>query len=188
MSIGGGLFGLASGLAFGKELSFRQDSQLGIRIFHAEGQCPLGQQNLTGLGGDIQRDAQKRGEVFAPQHFLQQLRPTAGAAQHQTGEIQPLIMGKIAGGGVRIATIAGQLLGGHGQQVLGTVFLRIGAATEGVHIYHAASGERGAEVIPLAHIVAQLAGHDTALQQTVQLHAHFLGAAMGPATQVTLIA
>ena len=97
-------------------------------------------------------------------------------------------MGQIGGGGLKIAAVAGQLLGGHGQQLLGTVLIRIGGAAEGIHVDHGMPGKLSAEILPQTYIITQLTGNETGLKQTVQLKAHFFCAGAGSAVEAALVA
>ena len=123
-------------LAPGDELALGEDCQPVHGVFHSVGQAALGQQNLPRLGQGGEGDADERGQVFAAQHLLQNLGSSASAAEHQSAEFLLLVVGKIGSGGVQIAAVAGQLLGGHGQQHLGRALLRVGGAAEGVEIQH----------------------------------------------------
>ena len=120
--------------ALGQELTLRQNSQLGIGIFHAEGKGAVGEENLPLFGHGIQRNTEESGQPLGAQHFLQQLRPAAGTAEYQGAEFHFLIVAQIADCGFQITAVAGQLLGGHGQQMLWGAVLRVGGATEGIHI------------------------------------------------------
>ena len=97
-------------------------------------------------------------------------------------------MGQVGGGGVQIAAVAGQLLGGQGQQMPGGILGRISTAAEGVEVGDGTGAQTCAKVLPLDDIVAELTGQQTALEQGVQLHAHFVAAAPGRTAQVALVA
>ena len=159
-----------------------------VRVLHAIGQGAFGQQNLSGPGLNVQRDAQEGGKIFFTQQLLQQLRTAAGTAENQRGKFLLLIVSQVAGSGVHTAAVTGQLLGCHGQQMLGTVLLGIGAAAEGIHIHNRSACQAGTEILPLAGKIAKLAGQNAALKQTIQLHTHFFKSGMSPAAQAVLIA
>ena len=97
-------------------------------------------------------------------------------------------MTQVGDGGVQIAAVAGKLLGGEGVQLLWGAVLRVGGAAEGIKINDGFLPESFAEVLPLAHIVAQLARHKTGPQHTVQLHSHFVAAAAGGALEIPMVA
>ena len=97
-------------------------------------------------------------------------------------------MAQVGDGGVQIAAVAGKLLGGEGVQLLRGAVLRVGGAAEGVKINDGFLSETFAEVLPLAHVVAQLACHKTGLQHTVQLHSHLVAAAAGGALEIPVVA
>ena len=97
-------------------------------------------------------------------------------------------MTQVGDGGVQIAAVAGKLLGGEGVQLLWGAVLRVGGAAEGIKINDGFLPESFAEVLPLAHIVAQLACHKTGLQHTVQLHSHLVAAAAGGALEIPMVA
>ncbi len=94
LPVGGG--GLLGGPLFrlgpGHKLALGEDGQLGQRILHAEGQGPVGEENLSGAGHGGQGDAEKGRQSPLPEHLLQQLRPVAGAAEHQRAELHFLIV------------------------------------------------------------------------------------------------
>ena len=189
LTVGGGFFRRFSGsLPVGNELAFREDGKTAHGILHAIGQAPLRQKNLTGLGKGGQRDAEEGREAPIPQHPLQQLRPVAGAAEHQGAELHLLVMGQVGNGGVQVAAVAGQLLGRNGKQHLGGILLGIGGAAEGVKIHGHLALKLSAEVLPLADKVTQLPGHQPALEHSVQLHSHLLGAGPGGAVEGGVVA
>ena len=175
------------GRSLGDQLTFGKNGELRIGILHAVGKRSFGQQDLSCFGHGSQWDADERRQPLAAEHFLQKFCPAAGAAENKGREFHLLIMGQIGSGGVQIASVAGQLLGHHGQQHLRGTFLGIRGAAERVKIHGCAALQRGAEIFPLAHIVAQFACQQSALQETVQLHAHFVSAVAGAAAQIALI-
>ena len=97
-------------------------------------------------------------------------------------------MAQVGDGGVQIAAVAGKLLGGEGVQLLWGAVLRVGGAAEGVKVNDGFLPETFAEILPLAHIVAQLARHETGPQHTVQLHSHLVAAAAGGALKIPVVA
>ena len=121
------------------------------------------------------------------QQLLQNLCPTAGAAEHQRAKFLLLVVGQVSGGGFQIAAVTRQLLGHHGQQHLWQAALRIGRTAEGIEIDTGLAGDGVEEILPLAHKVAQLPGHQSGLQETVQLHPHLLGAAPGGAVEIAVV-
>ena len=189
LAVGCGFFGrgLPLHLASGDELTLRENGQTAQGILHAEGQIPLRQQNLPRLGQGGQGDAQKGGKSLVMQQLLQDFRPAAGAAEYKRPKLLLLVMGQVSGGGFQIAAVARQLLGHHGQQHLGQAALRIGRAAEGIKIDTRLAGNGVEEILPLAHIVAQLPGHQSGLQEAVQLHSHLLGMAPGGAVEVAVV-
>ena len=96
-------------------------------------------------------------------------------------------MGKVCGSCVQVATVSGQLLCSYGQQLLGAALFGIGGTTEGIKIHNSPSCQMGAEVFPLAHIVAQVTGNKTGLEQTVQLKAYLISPRSGAAVEVVLV-
>lgn len=78
--------------------------------------------------------ARKAERFFSRSSCCHELRPVAGAAEHQGAELHFLIVGHIADGGIQVAAIAWQLLGRYRQQQRGGCVLRIGAAAEGVKV------------------------------------------------------
>ena len=180
--------GLALRLTPGDQLTFCENCQPVQGILHAVGQRALAEQNLSRLRQSGQRNADKGGKPLGAEHFLQKLRPPAGAAEYQRAEFLLLVVGQIRSGGVQIAAVAGQLLGGHGEKLPGRAFFRIGSAAEGVEVQGSPAPQSGAEILPLAHIVAQFAHHKPCLKHAVQLHAHFVAAAAGGAVEVRLVA
>ena len=75
-----------------------------------------------------------------------------------------------------------------GRSCFGGILLGIRGAAEGVQIYRGAAPESFTEIVPLAHIVAQFAGHQTALEQAVQLYAHFFCPGPGGTVEIALVA
>ena len=149
-----------------------------------EGQGALGQQDLPGLGHGGQGNAQESREIFAPEHLLEHLGPHPGAAEDQRGEVVALVMGQVRGGGVHVAAVAGELLGGHGQQLLRGAVLGIAGAAEGVHIDHGPALQAAAEILPLADEIAELTGDEARLEHGVQTHAHLLHPRPGGTVEV----
>ena len=160
MPVGGtGFFGgLPFGGSFGDQLALCEDGKLAVGIFHAIGQGPLGQQNLTGLGHGGKRDADKGGQTLGAEHLLQKFRSSSGAAEDQRRKLHLLVMGQIGGGGIQIAAVAGQLLGSHGKQLLRGTVLGIGGAAESIKINRRPASQAFTEILPLANIIAQLPG------------------------------
>ena len=190
MPVGGGFLGrgAALGLRLCNELPLGQHGQLAERIFHTVGQGAVCQQDLSGLRQGVQRNGQKSGEILFPQQLLHELRPVAGAAEHQGAELHFLIVGHIADGGIQVAAIAWQLLGRYRQQQRGGCVLRIGAAAEGVKVDGGTAPQPGSEVLPLGNVIAQLSGHQPCLQQAVQLQSHFFGPGFGGSLQIGVVA
>ena len=108
---GAGFLGLCLGGLPDHKLALRENRQLQIGVLHAEGQVPLRQKDLAGSGHGGQGKGQKAAQALVPEHGLQQLRPPAGAAQHQTAEVQLLVVGQVRGGDLQITAVAGKLLG-----------------------------------------------------------------------------
>ena len=71
--------------------------------------------------------------------------------------------------------------------MLGRRILGIGSAAEGIKIGNIPTLQGAAEILPLAHIVAQLTGNQTTLQEAIQLHTHLVTAGIGAAAQAALI-
>ena len=71
--------------------------------------------------------------------------------------------------------------------MLGRRILRIRSAAKGIKIGNITTLQRATEILPLAHVVAQLTGNQTALQQAIQLHTHLVTAGIGAAAQAALI-
>ena len=189
LTIGGAGFlcGFFLGNIPGKKLAFGENGDFGQGILHAEGQGTVAEQNLTRLGQGAQGNAQEAGKPPLTQHFLHQFRPTTGATQHQGAEFHFLIVGQIGSGGVHVAAVAGKLLGGQREKLLGRALLRVGGAAEGVKIYHGVSGQTFAEILPLEYKIAQLSHQQSTLKQTVQLHAHLFRTAPGGALKAAVI-
>ena len=159
LPVGGGFLGgrcLPPGSGFGNELALRQYRQLGQRIFHAVGQGAVGEQDLFRLWQGAQRDGEKGGKSLFPEHLLHELCPVPCAAEHQGAELHLLVMAHVAYGGIQVAAVAGQLLGGNGQKLAGGIFLRVGAAAEGIEIGGRFSPEPLGKVLPLNDEVAEL--------------------------------
>ena len=100
----------------------------------------------------------------------------------------PLVVGQVGSGGVHVAAVAGELLGGHGQKLHGRALGGVGTAAEGVHIDHGAAAQLFAEILPLADVVAVFTGHETALEHGIQAHAHLLHPCPGGAVEIGLVA
>ena len=191
LPVGGAGFLPGSGLFLdfppAEKLALGENGQMAQGILHAIGQAAVGEQNLSGTRQGGQGNTDKRGQVFAPEHFLQKLRPPPGAAEHQRAEFLLLVVLQIGSGGVQIAAVTRQLLGGHGIQLLGRAILRIGGSAEGIEEQNRLVFQPGAEILPLAHIVAKLPGHQTGLQEAVQLHPHLVTTASGGTVQARLV-
>ena len=72
--------------------------------------------------------------------------------------------------------------------MLGRALLGIGGAAESIEIDGGSVLQTVAEILPLADVIAQLSGQQTALKHAVKLHAHFIAAGVGAALQTSLIA
>ena len=99
-----------------------------------------------------------------------------------------LVVGQIGSGGVHVAAVAGELLGGHGQQLLRGTILGVAGAAEGVHIDHGPALQAAAEILPLADEIAELTGDEARLEHGVQTHAHLFHPRPGGTVEVRLVA
>ena len=111
-----------------------------------------------------------------------------GAAEYQGAKFHFLVVGHIRRGGIQVAAIAGQLLGGHGQQLPGESLFRVGTAAESVKVNRGILGQGLAKVLPLAYKVTQLSRHQSGLQEAVQLQPHFFCPVFGGPLQIAVVA
>ena len=189
LAVGGaGLGCLGLGRLPGHELALGEHREAHGGIFHAAGQVSLCQQDLPRLGQGPEGERQEAGQPPIRKHGLEQLRPAAGAAKNQGGKLQLLIMGQIRSGRLQIAAVARQLLGRKGQQMAGLPVLGVGRPGKGVQIGHRTAFQPGAELLPLAHKVAQLPGHGAGLQEAVQLKPQLLHLPLGCSVEARLVA
>ena len=140
-----------------------------------------------GLGQGFRRIIETGLDVLSLEQLLQNLAPAAVARQHQNAVTDVLIVAQILGHRIQAGAVGRQLLGRHRQQFLGRAVFRVGGGQEVVEEHHRLLPEPVEDILVLRHIVAQLSGHQTALEHAVQLHAQLLLPQPGRPLEVAVV-
>ena len=185
-----GLGTVLARLAFarGEQLPLRQDGEMQVGIFHAEGQRAVGEQDLPRLRQLRQREGEKGRELLFAKLLGKNLSAAAVAAQNERGKLVFLVELQVGCRRVQIAAIGGKLLGRDADERLGLQALRIRGGEEGVEKRGRAALKAAAQALPVRGEFAQLPTEDARLQQAVEHHALLLGLTLRGAAQVAMVA